>query len=947
VSTIEKPMAFMRPSFYDGQPNRRHAAGSTGHRPVVKGTISSLIPSWRRVTCCALVALVACAAAAAAQTSTSTLVVVVTLPDGSPATGALVEAAPVGAGAVRTATISKEMSSAVLPLAPGSYRVQVRLSGFRPAEGTQDLAPGGERRLGVRLAPEAGMGNSTMSVDGRIETSYQTNMGPEWVRDLPSSRTVWSLLETAHPFVISDTLDNGGLWSARPALLGGSGPAWNQTQFRIDGLDATDPRELGTPAFYPDLGLFDAVGFESARTGAEIAGPGPVISLIPRRPGEIWTGTGEAFITPGQWQPDPAPGIAPALGRFDSWTDAGLSASGPISGRTGLFAAIRGTHGGRVERDSPLVLSNNVASLYGHLVGTAGTDRELRITTSLSRQTRPFAGRARYADRDIEERGRTVLGQASVEQLRAGTLLALSGGFHRVSNDPDVTAGAAAGNVERLLDGSPLSYGDYASTISQRWSLNASFAPPAGTWLNTAHSVRVGGSIGRSTATNTAIVQPAFGELVDGVPARVWDIRSAGAQSHWKATTASAFVSDRWDAAPKVAVNAGLRFDYDNGSAEGAAQGISWASVSPRFALRWMPRDNSPLAVTTGYSWYRNRLPLTYLGVGDPAGPTGTVSRWDDRNGDLHFTSSELTPFAYVGSCCANGLASAIDSDLAAPYVTEFFIGAEHRLGNWRMRMVGMDRREHSSVALVNTGVTAADYDTRVVRDSGIDVDGGTTMQDLTLFGRRPSSLGRDRYELTNPDGLSWLYQGVDITVDREYRRRYFFRFGGSAYRIKGIGMSRGFLPNENDQGVLGEAFLSPNAQTSADGRTFFDRAFVIKMAGGYHAPGDVRIGISARYHDGQPFSRMVIADGLYQGRDLVMAIPRGAQRFTYTYTLDAKVEKDVVFGKRRVGLVLEAFNLTNATLEVEEYVVTGSAFRTISAVQPPLAVRAGVRVGF
>ena len=51
--------------------------------------------------------------------------------------------------------------------------------------------------------------------------------------------------------------------------------------------------------------------------------------------------------------------------------------------------------------------------------------------------------------------------------------------------------------------------------------------------------------------------------------------------------------------------------------------------------------------------------------------------------------------------------------------------------------------------------------------------------------------------------------------------------------------------------------------------------------------------------------------------------------------------------GRRRVGLIFEAYNLTNATIEAEEYVVTGPAFRTVSAVQPPLALRVGLRVGF
>jgi hypothetical protein len=206
---------------------------------------------------------------------------------------------------------------------------------------------------------------------------------------------------------------------------------------------------------------------------------------------------------------------------------------------------------------------------------------------------------------------------------------------------------------------------------------------------------------------------------------------------------------------------------------------------------------------------------------------------------------------------------------------------------------------------------------------------------------------GQDRYTLSNPDGLTSVYQGVDITVDRELFRRWFFRFGGSAYRIESTGASRGFQSTENDHGLLGEAFLSPNALTSAEGRSFFDRAFVIKLSGAYRAPGDVRIGIVARYQDGLPFSRMVLTNAFFQGPDLVMAIPRGAQRFTYMFTLDAKVEKDLTFGRRQVGLILEAYNLTDATIEAEEYVVTGPDFRRVSAVQPPRAVRVGLRVGF
>jgi len=54
-----------------------------------------------------------------------------------------------------------------------------------------------------------------------------------------------------------------------------------------------------------------------------------------------------------------------------------------------------------------------------------------------------------------------------------------------------------------------------------------------------------------------------------------------------------------------------------------------------------------------------------------------------------------------------------------------------------------------------------------------------------------------------------------------------------------------------------------------------------------------------------------------------------------------------VRIGRARLTAVLEVFNLLNSAKELEEHVVTDSSFRTTTVVQPPRAVRIGVRVGF
>ena len=170
---------------------------------------------------------------------------------------------------------------------------------------------------------------------------------------------------------------------------------------------------------------------------------------------------------------------------------------------------------------------------------------------------------------------------------------------------------------------------------------------------------------------------------------------------------------------------------------------------------------------------------------------------------------------------------------------------------------------------------------------------------------------------------------------------------GATANMWEGPAANRGFGPLENDDGPLGELSADPNAATFARGRLFTDRAFTIKLIGTYQLPKEIRIGAIARYQDGQPFSRMVVVPGLDQGGDAVRTFPSGGSRFTFTATLDVRVQKGFSVGGYRFDAILDAFNLTNRANEVEERVVTGPGFRTVTAVQPPRAVQIGARMTF
>src|SRR5262249_31615622 len=183
-------------------------------------------------------------------------------------------------------------------------------------------------------------------------------------------------------------------------------------------------------------------------------------------------------------------------------------------------------------------------------------------------------------------------------------------------------------------------------------------------------------------------------------------------------------------------------------------------------------------------------------------------------------------------------------------------------------------RNEHDLLETVNIGVPASRYRVTTVPDPGGDIVGTTEQQQLPLYDRRPASFGADQFVLTNPAEHQTLYEGAELTLERPFGARFQMLLGATAFRANGRGGNRGFTAIENDQGVIGELFDSPNADTKREGRLFFDRAFTIKIAASYRAPGDLRLGSVIRYQDGQPFARLLIANELSQGPEAIQAIP-------------------------------------------------------------------------
>jgi hypothetical protein len=319
------------------------------------------------------------------------------------------------------------------------------------------------------------------------------------------------------------------------------------------------------------------------------------------------------------------------------------------------------------------------------------------------------------------------------------------------------------------------------------------------------------------------------------------------------------------------------------------------------------------------------------------------VARWDD-DGDGRWEGPEQGPqIARVGP---GGAYASIDASLRSPQTAGVVAGFDLRPAGWWIRFAGVHRRATGLVESVNVGVAQDDYSVSFLDDPAIDIAGPGDDRPLPVFARDPASFGRDQYLLTNPAGHDVLHEGVELTVEKRLAETFLVRIGGTASRSTGSGGNRGDGVLENDPGVIGELFDQPNADTYARGRLFFDRAYTLKVAALWR-PRDWSFGAVANYQDGQPFARVVVVPGLPQGAEAIPAIRRSEHRFTFTLTVDARVERALQLGRGRVALSVEAFNLLDMKNEVEEDVVFGPTVRQVTAIQPPRAVRLGVRLEY
>jgi hypothetical protein len=789
------------------------------------------------------------------------------------------------------------------------------------------------------------------------------------MEELPTARNVWVLLESQVPGVVTNRVDVGGLQGDVPAHFGGLGTSWTQNAYVLQGFDLSDPYMGDRPLFFPDFDAFERIDVSTAVHPADIAIPGIALLLAPKRGGDVFSGGVQFFGQGGVTQGDNLSAKKAAQGltspeRFRDFGSGNAHAGGPIvPGRVNYFFSFSATDFSRYPESIPDSVSSSLRTGLLNLTAKLGS-HELSLLWTGYDASRSNAGASSLlplsaALREIESSNALVLTDAAT----LSQTLSLQGRLGFVSASPrqrrqegvreqagtEMFTGVRTGAAPMEISGGRTRL-DAAATLHGR----SEFSRPIGLSLPVVSDYRAGLSWEETDLTRRWDVLDGVNlSFFNGQPYSVSEFDPAG-RSEYHLRNLSAFVQTHSLVGGALTVDAGLRLLSACGwltTSTGPA--ISWTTLSPRLTFS-LPVSRRTV-LRAGFSRYDHRLLARYLDYGNPNAPSSRTYLWNDLNGDRQFEPKELGPLQSV----SGGTYSRVDPGLKAPYTDELMVGADLDLGPFDLRVTAMNRQERRLIAAVDTGVPFSAYSPVTIHDNGNDnVPGTADDQNLTVWAQSPSTLGKNSYLLTNPEGFKSFYQGVEIVLGLKggpSRLRGSFSF--SAYRIVGMASQ---VPGsqEYDQGVIGNLYNDPNSLINAEGRLFFDRAFIAKGWLAYSLPWGLTVSGVAKYWDGLPFGRELIVTGLPQGPFSILATPRGNDprptgsqgfRVEYNLTIDLGIEKTFLVSGRRVKVRVDVFNVLNQDKNTAENDLSGDNFqsRVPLATQAPRVFRAGLHYEF
>ena len=880
---------------------------------------------------------------------------------------------------------------------PGRYRISFERSGFRKLVRQGLLAEAGKTTF-LELTLEVGTRIETVTVTGVSPmvdpkgTGTETNLDRALLENVPNGRSLWAALEQT-PGVVLDRFDVGGSESGQQSLFSAAGASWTQTQYSLNGVNATDPQALGASGLYYAYDSFEEIQISAAGHSAEVQAPGVLLNLVLKRGSDQFKGGGALYFEDQRLQSDNlndslrASGV-PQSNPLKRYFDYSLQLGGPIlRSRASFYAQLAAQdiepfvigfflpsgEPGTDPTDLEHLLLRGAFQLSAadELSGLYFRNGKQRPNRDASR-TRPTPATALYQDSTTQ-----IFQALYTRSLSSTTLLdarfSLMDLTFPLGERPDLPAEAYA-RFDLATGVWSEAPGQNTLFERERWQLNSSLSHFQQKWLDASHDFKWGLELGVHPVTTT---DDRNGAIVYrdrfGLPVQV-ELYSDPSVVVNRTANLGIYGQDSLSFG-RLTLSLGLRFDRFTASypdqskppgpwddlffarglaptTEGQPSVAALNAVSPRLGVSYSLPGRRSTLLRANYSRYAAQLGTSIADFANPNGIASALYSFFDRNGNRLLDPGEIdlqSPLAL--SIPAR---NRVDPALGFPSTEELSLGMERELADdLALEATFLYRKDRRIIDDRNVGVLDAEYAPVAALDPGPDLVAGTADdRRLAVFNQSRRSLGRDAFLLTNPDPLSGDYRGVWLTARKRFSRRW------QMLTSLAIGQANGYLPGPGGEQNESSNFTSPlfdnpNANLNTRGRTFWDRTYVFRLSGSYRAFGGLTFGAAARAQSGQPRYRSILISEslegipLNQGAIEVIADPPGSARLPALWIADVRVEKDFRLGRfGRLAAVFDVFNLFNANRATEVGNRRG-LYGAVFEILPPRVARIGVRYSF
>jgi hypothetical protein len=395
---------------------------------------------------------------------------------------------------------------------------------------------------------------------------------------------------------------------------------------------------------------------------------------------------------------------------------------------------------------------------------------------------------------------------------------------------------------------------------------------------------------------------------------------------------------------------------------------FTWNNISPRAGLTWSLDESRRTILRANYSRYAGQLDTGTVGYSNPSGNAGFVEYgWKDFNNDQLVQPNEVdfTEFITQGGgfnpAAPTSVRSAnvIDPDLEAPVTQSMVVGIDRQIGSYLAVQVNYSwTRTHNYMGngVFNpwVGLTAEDYSRAAVLTGTLPNGDSFSVQTWTPNSAQITANGNSRI-LTNWDGYSSRYNGIEMSLVKRFANRWMARVGAS------INMAKEYYdqdpprdnfgnltPTDTEPLQNGGPFVVRSAASGA-GDYFIHAKWQFSANGLYTMPYEIQVGASLFGRQGYPFPvYRQISLGTDGSRRVLVSPELDSMRLDDLWNLDLRVARTFRFGGTSVEGIADLFNVFNANTElVRNRNFDSPSFQALTTNLSPRILRFGVRLTF